>query len=60
VDIDSAEFGEARLEKFVLDNQEQTAEDLAAGLESTLEVFTASTQPFDDITIVVIKRTSAS
>lgn len=60
VDIDSAEFGEARLEKFVLDNQEQTAEDLAASLETTLEVFTASTQPFDDITIVVIKRTSAS
>lgn len=60
VDIDSAEFGEVRLEKFVLDNQEQTAEDLAASLETTLEVFTASTQPFDDITIVVIKRTSAS
>jgi sigma-B regulation protein RsbU (phosphoserine phosphatase) len=60
VDIASAEFGEVRLEKFVLDNQEQTAEDLAASLETTLEVFTASTQPFDDITIVVIKRTSAS
>jgi serine phosphatase RsbU (regulator of sigma subunit) len=60
VDAGLEEFGERRLEQFTMENQTSSAEEIAAGLEMVLDKFTGSTQPFDDITIVAVKRRSVS
>ena len=56
--IDGAgnEFGRERLEKIIKEHQEATAAEKVAILENKVSDFTGASVPFDDITLMVVKR----
>ena len=56
--IDGAgnEFGRERLEKIIKEHQEATAAEIVAILEKEVSDFTSASVPFDDITLMVVKR----
>lgn len=58
VNAKNEEFGMERLQQIVLTNKHATAENLAAAIEKAVIDFNPSGKQFDDITIVVVKRTS--
>jgi sigma-B regulation protein RsbU (phosphoserine phosphatase) len=49
-------FEEARLQRLLREHSHASAPDLGAALERALHAFTGSTEPFDDVTFVVVKR----
>jgi len=49
-------FGMERLRSVVMELRHRSAEQIAQGIQLAIETFTASMQPFDDITLMVIKR----
>ena len=51
------EFGMKRLEKVVMNHQNDSVEAIAAAVKQAVENFSLSEKQFDDITILVIKRT---
>ena len=50
------EFGMQRLEQVILANQNASAEQMAAAIEMALHQFIDESDPFDDITLVIIRR----
>ena len=58
VDAQSREFGVDRLRRVTLDYRHASAEELLAALERAVGEFTGAAAPFDDITIVIVKRLS--
>ncbi len=57
IDAQEQEFGLERLRRVVEQTHLGTAGEIAAAVQGALEEFTASLDPFDDITLLVIKRT---
>jgi sigma-B regulation protein RsbU (phosphoserine phosphatase) len=53
---DGGEFGVQRLEQVLRSQADAPAADIAAALERALKDFTGGATTFDDITLVVIKR----
>lgn len=51
------EFGLERVRRVVEQTRHSTAAEIASALQEALGTFTASLDPFDDITLLVIKRT---
>lgn len=49
-------FGVERLQSLLSAHQDASAEDLLQAIESTLADFTAGQDPFDDITLLIIRR----
>lgn len=56
VNAQMEEFGNERFERVVLDQRLESAADILAAITQSVDDFTSSTAPFDDITIVVAKR----
>ena len=50
------EFGGQRLQRVILDRRRAPATDIVAALEQAIGDFAVSTSPFDDVTMVVVKR----
>jgi serine phosphatase RsbU (regulator of sigma subunit) len=50
------EFGLKRLREIVFEHRQATASNLVAALTAALRDFTAAAEPFDDITVVAVKR----
>jgi sigma-B regulation protein RsbU (phosphoserine phosphatase) len=50
------QFGMERLEAFVDEHERDSAEEQAEGLIEAISKFTQSAAPFDDITLIVVKR----
>jgi serine phosphatase RsbU (regulator of sigma subunit) len=48
-------FGMERLQRVLLDHRDDTAVDIVAALEQAIDGFVGTTEPFDDIAIVVIR-----
>jgi sigma-B regulation protein RsbU (phosphoserine phosphatase) len=57
IDAQTQPFGEQRLRQIVRAYRRGTADEIVAGVQRALEDFTVSMEPFDDITLLVIKRT---
>jgi len=55
VDAHLQDFGMERLQRLILDHQHAPAADVVAALEGAIRDFAASTAPFDDMAMVVIK-----
>lgn len=49
-------FGEARLERYLLEHHHLGAHALVQGLQETLQRFTGGREPFDDITLLAAQR----
>ena len=56
MNVQEQEFGEQRLQRVILDQHRAPAADIVAVLEQTVGDFAASTAPFDDVTMMVVKR----
>ncbi|MFN2159994.1 MAG: PP2C family protein-serine/threonine phosphatase [Anaerolineales bacterium] len=56
MDGNNQQFGVERLEKLLSDSQGQKTDSILEELERKLEAFTGSGLPFDDITLLVVKR----
>jgi sigma-B regulation protein RsbU (phosphoserine phosphatase) len=56
IDTAEREFGMDRLEKLVYDNRTQTAEEIVQRIEQAVSEHTGNITPFDDITILLVKR----
>ncbi len=59
-DAQQQEFGMERLRHVVLENRRASAAEMVAALEEATSGFIGSTAPFDDITVVVVKRVSTT
>lgn len=57
IDAQTQPFGEQRLRQVVRAYSRGTADQIATGVQGAIEDFTTSMEPFDDITLLVIKRT---
>lgn len=57
IDTEAQPFGEQRLRQVVRARSRGKADEIATGVQRALEDFTTSMEPFDDITLLVIKRT---
>jgi sigma-B regulation protein RsbU (phosphoserine phosphatase) len=55
VNADLEEFGLARVCDVLMEHLGDSAEEVVASLETALGEFTGPTDPFDDITLVLIK-----
>ena len=55
-DARGEEFGLKRLRELVLEHRRAAASNLVAALTAALRDFTAAAEPFDDITVVAVKR----
>jgi sigma-B regulation protein RsbU (phosphoserine phosphatase) len=53
---DEEEFGVERLEEVVLAHAAESAEDIVAAIEAAVDAFVGDVPPFDDFTLVVLKR----
>jgi sigma-B regulation protein RsbU (phosphoserine phosphatase) len=49
-------FGMDRLESVVLAHREETAQQIGAALESAIQSFTGGAPGFDDITLLIVRR----
>lgn len=56
INPDDEQFGLERLEAFVDENEAHTAEEQAEGLIENISKFSKSAAPFDDLTLIVVKR----
>jgi serine phosphatase RsbU (regulator of sigma subunit)/putative methionine-R-sulfoxide reductase with GAF domain len=54
--IDGEEFGVERLEQALQANADRSAEDIVAAIETAVDEFVGNEPPFDDFTLVVLKR----
>jgi GAF domain-containing protein len=50
------EFGMVRLREAVLTSANRSAEEVAAAIEAAVQDFARSTSPFDDLTLMVVRR----
>jgi sigma-B regulation protein RsbU (phosphoserine phosphatase) len=57
IDAQTQPFGEQRLRQVVRAYSRGTADQIATGVQRAIEDFTTSMEPFDDITLLIIKRT---
>ena len=55
-DAQEQEFGEERLQRVILDRRHAPVADVVAALEQAIGEFAGSTAPFDDVTMMAIKR----
>ncbi|MBN1580078.1 MAG: GAF domain-containing protein [Anaerolineae bacterium] len=60
INEDEEEFGTARLAEIVRRTREQPSQDMLAAIYNAVLAFTGDTPQFDDVTLVVVKRTQAS
>jgi sigma-B regulation protein RsbU (phosphoserine phosphatase) len=56
LNIDGKEFGVERLEQVVQANAAGTAEEIVAAIQTAVDEFVGNEPPFDDFTLVVMKR----
>lgn len=56
IDTAEREFGMDRLENLVYDNRTQSAEEIVSRIEAAVSEHTGNITPFDDITILLVKR----
>lgn len=56
INPDDEQYGLKRLEAFVDENEAHTAEEQAEGLIENISKFSKSAAPFDDLTLIVVKR----
>jgi sigma-B regulation protein RsbU (phosphoserine phosphatase) len=56
INPDEEQFGLERLETFVDEHEREPAEDQAEGLIESIGKFSQSASPFDDLTLIVVKR----
>ena len=56
IDADQREFGQERFERLILDHRQESAGEILAALEHALAHFTGLTAPYDDITLLIVKR----
>jgi sigma-B regulation protein RsbU (phosphoserine phosphatase) len=56
LNIDGAEFGVERLEQVVHAHADRSAEDIVAAIQAAVDEFVGNEPPFDDFTLVVLKR----
>ena len=56
LNIDGEEFGVERLEQVMQANAERSAEEIVAAIEAAVDEFVGNEPPFDDFTLVVMKR----
>jgi sigma-B regulation protein RsbU (phosphoserine phosphatase) len=56
INTDEEQFGLERLETFVDEHEREPAEDQAEGLIESIGKFSQSASPFDDLTLIVVKR----
>lgn len=50
------EFGVPRLEQVIRDNLTRSADEIVAAIQQAVEAFTGDVLPFDDVTLVILKR----
>jgi sigma-B regulation protein RsbU (phosphoserine phosphatase) len=50
------EFGKARVERLLLEARGQSAPEVVAALEAAVRAFTGPVAPFDDVTVLAVKR----
>jgi serine phosphatase RsbU (regulator of sigma subunit) len=60
LDAHGREFGLERLRQMVLDHRHATAAELASALDRAVAEFSGAAARFDDITVVIAKRTAAA
>jgi sigma-B regulation protein RsbU (phosphoserine phosphatase) len=51
------DFGMVRLKEVILAHKEESADKIISAIETVLDEFTGSSAPFDDITLIVARRT---
>jgi sigma-B regulation protein RsbU (phosphoserine phosphatase) len=56
IDAHEREFGMQRLQQVILEHRYAPAADVVAALERAIDDFVGSTEPFDDIAVVVVRR----
>jgi sigma-B regulation protein RsbU (phosphoserine phosphatase) len=56
LNIDGEEFGMERLEQALQANADHSAEDIVAAIDAAVDEFVGNEPPFDDFTLVVMKR----
>jgi serine phosphatase RsbU (regulator of sigma subunit) len=56
MDTDQREFGQERFERLIMDHRQESAGEILAALEHALADFNGSTAPYDDITLLIVKR----
>ena len=56
VDAQDEQFGEERLHRVLLDHQNESPDEIMNALKQALGEFTGDIPPFDDVTIVIVKR----
>jgi len=56
IDADQREFGQERFERLIMDHRQESAGEILAALEHALADFTDLTAPYDDITLLIVKR----
>ncbi len=50
------EFGVPRLEQVIRENLARSADEIVTAIQQAVEAFTGDVLPFDDVTLVVLKR----
>jgi sigma-B regulation protein RsbU (phosphoserine phosphatase) len=50
------EFGVSRLEQVIRENLARSADDIVAAIQQAVETYTGDVLPFDDVTLVILKR----
>ncbi|MBI5566635.1 MAG: SpoIIE family protein phosphatase, partial [Chloroflexi bacterium] len=50
------EFGVPRLEQVIRENLARSADDIVAAIQQAVDAFTGDVLPFDDVTLVILKR----
>jgi len=56
LNIDGEEFGVERLEQALQASADRSAEDIVAAIQAAVDEFVGNEPPFDDFTLVVMKR----
>ncbi len=56
MDADQGEFGQERFERLVMDHRQESAGEILTALEQALADYTGLTAPYDDITLLIVKR----
>jgi serine phosphatase RsbU (regulator of sigma subunit)/signal transduction protein with GAF and PtsI domain len=56
LNVEGEEFGVERLEQVIKANARRTAEEIVAAIEAAVDEFVGNEPPFDDFTLVVMKR----
>jgi sigma-B regulation protein RsbU (phosphoserine phosphatase) len=56
LDINGEEFGEQRLERLVVENASSNAQEIKDRIVSAVSLFSKDGTPYDDETLVIVKR----